>query len=81
MEMNQKLNFNNAIVMSTEEFLARERKEIISSLVNKLMAKGKASNRHGWSMTEILSEIEIQLGTAALPYARRYIVQDVCGIK
>ena len=81
MEMNQKLNFNNAIVMSTEEFLARERKEIISSLVNKLMAQGKASNRHGWSMTEILSEIEIQLGKAALPYARRYIVQDVCGIK
>ena len=81
MEMNQKLNFNNAIVMSTEEFLARERKEIISLLVNKLMAKGIASKLHGRSMAEMLSEVEIQLGKAALPYARRYIVQNVRGIK
>ena len=67
--------------MSTEEFLARERKEIISLLVNQLMAKGIASKLDGRSMAEMLSEVEIQLGKAALPYARRYIVQNVRGIK
>ena len=79
MEIKTTLNSNNATIMSTEEYLAREHTEVISLLIDKLMAAGKAGKRQGWSMSEILTEVELQLGKDALPHARRYIIQDVCG--
>ena len=81
MDLKQNLKPADATVMSTAEFLAYERKTVVASLVMKLIERGKASRRSGWVMSGILKEVEVQLGKAALPYARRYIIQDVCGIK
>ena len=68
------------IITTTDEFLARERTEMITSLVTKLMAEGKSSRRRGWVMFIILAEVQAQPGKPALPYAREYLVRNVCGI-
>ena len=70
-----------ATIMSTREFLAHEQQKFIKTLIEKLVAEGKASRRRGWVMSEVLGEVKTQLGEPTLPYAKQHLVQNVCGMK
>ena len=70
-----------ATILTTEEFLALEKKIDVRSFVDREISEGKASKLRGWVMSEILRKIQEQFGKAEVPIAKEYIVSEVCGIE
>ena len=48
----------------------------VDKLINDLKEKGKQSTRKGWVMSEIVQEVENQLGKDASELARKRIIND-----
>jgi hypothetical protein len=45
-----------------------------------LMKKGKASLKKGWVMSEILKDISERHGEDGMKIARKFIIEEYCGI-
>ena len=61
-------------------------KEPISSkdlikYIHNLMEKGKKSRIKGWSMNDILKDVNDGWGYGARDFTYKYITEDYCGIK
>ena len=48
----------------------------VDKIINDLKVKGKQSQRKGWVMSEIVQEVEKQLGKDASELARKQIISD-----
>ena len=48
----------------------------VDTIINDLKEKGKQSQRKGWVMSEIVQEVEKQLGKDASELARKHIISD-----
>ena len=48
----------------------------VDTIINDLKEKGKQSQRKGWVMSEIIQEVENQLGKDASELARKYMMSD-----
>ena len=48
----------------------------VDKIINDLKEKGKQSQRKGWVMSEIVQEVEKQLGKGASELARKQIISD-----
>ena len=48
----------------------------VDEIINDLKEKGKQSQRKGWVMSEIIQEVENQLGKDASELARKRIIND-----
>ena len=48
----------------------------VDKIINDLKEKGKQSQRKGWVMSEIIQEVENQLGKDASELARKRIIND-----
>ena len=48
----------------------------VDTIINDLKEKGKQSKQKGWAMSEIVQEVEKQLGKDASELARKRIIND-----
>ena len=48
----------------------------VDTIINDLKEKGKDSKQKGWAMSEIIQEVEKQLGKDANELARKRIIND-----
>ena len=48
----------------------------VDTIINDLKEKGKQSKQKGWAMSDIVQEVENQLGKDASELARRRIIND-----
>ena len=48
----------------------------VDKLINDLKEKGKQSKQKGWAMSDIVQEVENQLGKDASELARKRIIND-----
>ena len=48
----------------------------VDKIINDLKEKGKQSTRKGWAMSDIVQEVENQLGKDASALARKRIIND-----
>ena len=48
----------------------------VDNIINDLKEKGKQSKQKGWAMSDIVQEVEKQLGKDASELARRRIIND-----
>ena len=48
----------------------------VDTIINDLKKKGKQSKQKGWAMSEIIQEVEKQLGKDASELARKRIIND-----
>ena len=48
----------------------------VDNIINDLKEKGKQSKQKGWAMTDIVQEVENQLGKDASVLARKRIIND-----
>ena len=48
----------------------------VDKIITDLKVKGKQSKQRGWSMSEIVQEVENQLGKDASELARKRIIND-----
>ena len=48
----------------------------VDKIINDLKEKGKQSKQKGWAMSEIIQEVEKQLGKDASELARKRIIND-----
>ena len=48
----------------------------VDNIINDLKEKGKQSKQKGWAMSEIVQEVEKQLGKDASELARKRIIND-----
>ena len=48
----------------------------VDNIINDLKEKGKQSKQKGWAMSDIVKEVENQLGTDASELARKRIIND-----
>ena len=48
----------------------------VDTIINDLKEKGKQSKQKGWTMSEIVQEVEKQLGKDASELARKRIIND-----
>ena len=48
----------------------------VDTIINDLKEKGKQSKQKGWAMSEIIQEVEKQLGKDASELARKRIIND-----
>ena len=48
----------------------------VDTIINDLKEKGKQSKQKGWAMSEIVKEVEKQLGKDASELARKRIIND-----
>ena len=48
----------------------------VDKIINDLKEKGKQSQRKGWVMSEIIQEVENQLGKDASELARKHMISD-----
>ena len=48
----------------------------VDTIINDLKEKGKQSQRKGWVMSEIIQEVENQLGKDASELARKHMISD-----
>ena len=48
----------------------------VDTIINDLKEKGKDSKQKGWAMSEIIQEVEKQLGKDASELARKRIIND-----
>ena len=48
----------------------------VDKIINDLKEKGKQSKQKGWSMSDIVQEVENQLGKDASELARKRIIND-----
>ena len=48
----------------------------VDTIINDLKEKGKESKQKGWAMSEIIQEVEKQLGKDASELARKRIIND-----
>ena len=48
----------------------------VDKIINDLKEKGKQSKQKGWSMSDIVQEVENQLGKDASALARKRIIND-----
>ena len=48
----------------------------VDKIINDLKEKGKRSKQKGWSMSDIVQEVENQLGKDASELARKRIIND-----
>ena len=48
----------------------------VDKIINDLKEKGKQSKQKGWAMSEIVQEVEKQLGKDASELARKRIIND-----
>lgn len=81
MDRQQFLSPDIAKVLTTEEFVAYAEQEVVKAYVDLKMQEGQEGKRHGWVMSEIVSDVKERYGEAPATYARQYIIKDVCKIK
>ena len=48
----------------------------VDNIINDLKEKGKQSKQKGWAMSDIVQEVENQLGKDASEFARKRIIND-----
>ena len=48
----------------------------VDTIINDLKEKGKQSKQKGWAMSEIVQEVDKQLGKDASDLARKQIIND-----
>ncbi len=48
----------------------------VDTIINDLKEKGKQSKQKGWAMSEIVQEVEKQLGKDASELARKRVIND-----
>ena len=70
-----------ARILTAEEVLALQQQGKVRAFVDQKMKDGKASRVHGWCMADILADVVAEYGEAHEAYARKYLIEDVCGIK
>ena len=74
MEKVENIYSENIQIFTTEEVIQNQ----VKNFIHKLMDEGMASPIHGWTMSDIVSEVSDKHGRDMASFAKQYIM-NMCG--